>query len=78
MEISKKKMYFGKIKQNKDSGIIYFEKSNFSKFLFNIYTDMEKRIETKWWKMCVCVYLYIYVAAIRIREHAFLFHNQPF
>lgn len=48
MEISKKKMYFGKIKQNKDSGIIYFEKSNFSKFLFNIYTDMEKRIETKW------------------------------
>lgn len=48
MEISKKKMYFGKIKQNKDSGIIYFEKSNFSKFLFNIYTDMEKKIETKW------------------------------
>lgn len=47
MEISKKKMYFRNIRQNKDSGINYFEKSNFPKLLFNIYTDTEKKIKTK-------------------------------
>lgn len=29
IEISKKKMYLRKIKQNKDSGIIYLKKKNF-------------------------------------------------
>ena len=60
MEISKKKMYFRKIRQNKGSGIIYFEKSNFPKLLFNVYTDIDKKSRQNC-ESCVCVSIYLYL-----------------
>lgn len=60
MEISKKKMYFRNIRQNKDSGINYFEKSNFPKLLFNIYTDTEKKSRQNC-ERCVCISIYLYL-----------------